>query len=343
MIDFKVIIFGLSLIGAQFCFGKVDYVELRQGRVVSFEYEFFDSARPTLVLLPGVYRGMESDDQALEIVKQKKINFVSLHFSSHPQSVIRAIEMGKSPQFDGMSLETLKDEVVSVIKFLNVHNPLVVSLSFSGAVSTLFSKDEFPLVVDVVPLGRQDDNSSFLQSYYDGLQALNSWNSFMLSWLENLKAQAYLTYWTKQVAGLRVKYPELSDAATFSSVVRGMVAMSQTVEKFELENSDFRRGPERIFFLAGNEESKRLKRQKKAVEAYESQTGRGAEVKIFENAGHVLPADAPEEYVAALENSLQKLMEMQKLLPQSRELVSLPRENFTAKTVLKCKNLLSLK
>lgn len=329
----KFFIFCLALVCSSVGFSEVGYVEISQDRVIYVEYEIFDANKPTLILLPGINRALDGSDRAMELLKEKKINFVSLHFSGHPQSVIQAVELGKNPSFSGTTLESLKNEALLVINSLKIQKPLVVSLSFSGAVSMLFKKEELALVVDAVPLGRQDESNSFLQSYYDGLQSLNAWNPFALAFLENMKNQSYTTYWTQQVSGLRNKYPALKDSKFFGPAVRGMVAMSQTVEKFELEKTDFTKGPKRIFFLAEEEDTKRLDRQKKAIVAYEEQRGEKAGVEVFEKAGHILPSDAPEAYVAKLEEVLKKLPRAQRnLVPASRQ----------SSQGLKCENLLGL-
>lgn len=281
-------------------FAERAYIELSQDRVIYLEHEIFNPEQPTLVLLPGINRGLEGDDEAIKILKEKKMNYVSFHFSGHPQSVIQAHELGRNPQFTGTTLETLKQELSTVVGALKIKSPLVVSLSYSGAVSMILSKEEFPLVIDAVPLGRQNENDSFLQSYYDSLQGFNSWNPFATAWLESMKEQSYTTYWTQQVSGLRKKYPALATSKIFESAVRGMVALSRAVEKFELENTDFSKGPERVFLFAENEDAKRLNRQRLAVQKYNSQMESPATVFLFKEAGHVLPSDVPKAFVRVL-------------------------------------------
>lgn len=305
MILLNLIFLILFASAAQALTAETQLIELGQDRVAVFESAIFDPSQTTFIFLPGIHRALEQSDLVIQLLHEQRVNHVSLSFSAHPRSVVEAIRRGKNPSFKDLNLQDLKNEVHAVVNALGLQHPVPVGLSYSSAVTSLFKTSDFPVVIDFAPLGRQQDDAQFLQSYYEAFQGMNAWNPWAQAWLQQLKEQAYHNYWSQELVNLKHRYPELfKNSMATSTAVGGMIALSKAVENFELEKQDYRQSSERIYVLAENESAARLRRQTMAIKAYESQTGKSSAVFLIQKSGHTIPTEAPLAYLRILQNFL---------------------------------------
>ncbi len=270
---------------------------------VAYESDIRDPESVTLILMPGIYRGWNrnSQDQILQELSQRKINWVAFQFSGHPLS---RIQSSANPSQNSITTEFLAEESLALALELGIRHPLFVPLSYSSAASSHFLSTDVELLIETAPLVEQDEtdvgssqlvksNNLFCSS------VMMQWTPYCVAW-QSQKSLYYSSYWSTYVSGLVTLYPELQDDAVFSSVVEGYMSMAQAVENYDYTETDFSEGPRRLFILGENEEPARLALQLAAIEEYQSQTNHTPYVFVIREAGHVIPSDQPVAYAAVL-------------------------------------------
>lgn len=298
------------------------------GKSVSYEAEIFDNSAQTLIFMPGIFRGfstLHTQDELLDICKKNKINWVAFHFAGHPQSLIDNASTNSGA--DDTSLAAMKNETFSVVKKLQIKNPLYVSLSYSSTVASTFSKDEMPFYIETSPLGRQDESNPLLTPFVEATDNFCSmpfaqFNPSCFAWLQQKQA-AYFTYWANKVdTSIAFVYPQLRLEPMRSRAISGYVGMAKAVEKYDFSKLDFKNAPQRIFILGENEDSNRFKIQMAAINAIKAQTGEYPCVFIIKNAGHIVPVDQPVAYFQVLSLIMNNTMPKNKFnrVSQSGEL-----------------------
>ena len=101
----------------------LESLKIDDGRYVAVENNVLNAQKPTLVFLPGINRGLDARDQFVKMAKKAKLNFVSMHFSLHPESVMM-IPKNETPyfKFHKMKAKDLADEVLAVIEAYGIQN-----------------------------------------------------------------------------------------------------------------------------------------------------------------------------------------------------------------------------
>lgn len=283
-------------------------IKIKADQAVAYEANIIDPNQVTLILMPGIFRGLSTrtQDALLNQLTEQNINWVSYHFSAHPESIIQS--MGNNGTTQAVDTKILAEESRQVVKQLKVEKPLYVSLSYSSTVSSLFTKKEMPLLVEAAPLGKQNEVAAF----FDTVVANNNnfcslpWaklNPYCVAW-DTSKSASYQVYWSGVVAGLEKTYPELKEIKLKSQAVSGYVAMSKAVESYDFSKLNFKEGPERIFIIGQNEEANRKKIQIEAIKAYKEQRGHFPSVFLIKNAGHIIPVDQPVAYISVLTTTI---------------------------------------
>lgn len=283
-------------------------LKIADGRYIAFENNLIDADQTTLILLPGVFRGLDLRDPVIEMAKKSKMNFVSMHFSLHPESLL-LIPKNETAYFKSHSYKAsdLADEVLALIQELKIKKPLVVGLSYSSAVTTeLAASGELPLIVETAPMIQYDEGDP------SGASVTNFWKSWLqlnpflgAFWIDYYLKQAYEQYWSGKVDALLKTYPQYEKANMRSDMIKAYAQLSFAVDGFDFLKQDFKSGTKRIFILAENEAENRFALQQKAVELYEKQTGSEKSSTLISGAGHIIPSEQPEAYL----NLLNKLSE----------------------------------
>lgn len=260
-----------------------------------------DPKKPTLILLPGIYRGYLENEKILNILTQKKINWVSVHFSRHPQSILAG-----SLLLSGMiSSEELANEVLIVKKNLRIQKPILVSLSYSASLSPYWKKKDFPILIETAPMGRFSETQVPDQSYQTWQQWMNQFPVWGPWLVQTNEYWSYRAYWLKEVDELISTYPQyLSKRIT---IAEGFAQLAWSTKNFDLRNQNFKTGPERFWILGENENSKRLKIQQEAIQLHRQSGVQGRRVYMIKNAGHIVPFEQPQSYANALAAILRQI------------------------------------
>lgn len=276
-------------------------IPLSNGLVISYEASIKAPQNPVLVLLPGVYRGLTSQDDFIKDLAKTNINWVSFHFSLQPESHMFVKKVNPATLFEKVDLKSLSQEAFIVTQHLKIQKPLFVSLSYSSIISSTWSKNYVPWMIEVSPMGRFDEQNPGFSAYG---QAWEAWMKLIPFWgsvvAGTTKEVAYHNYWTLMVQGLKAKKPELNNPTLFSQAVSGYVRMSKISEGFDIRKQNFSLTPNRVFVLAQQEDAYRLQLQKEAIALYQKQTGKTAYIFVIKEAGHIIPMDSPKAYLQAL-------------------------------------------
>lgn len=276
-------------------------IPLNTGLVISYEASISTPAKPVLIFLPGIYRGLTSQDEFIKQISKTNLNWVTFHYSLQPESHIHSKNVNPTSAFEKVDLKELSLEPYILTQALKIQNPIFVSLSYSSLISSTWSKQYIPWLVEVSPMARFDEQNPGFSAYG---QAWESWMKLIPFWgsvvTGTTKEVAYYNYWTLMVQGLRTTKPELNNPAFFSQAVSGYVRMSKIAEGFDFRKQNFNLTPNRVFVLAEKEDSYRSQLQKEAIAIYQKQTGKSAYIFMLKDAGHIIPMDSPTAYLQVL-------------------------------------------
>lgn len=298
-----------------------DAIRIKNGWVVSYVYKIFDQSKPTLLLLPGIFRGLEKEEEALRTLEASKLNFVSIHFSTHNKSILW-LEEDETPYFDGglphFTPEKFAHEVEAVATQLEIQKPIIVSLSYSAVVVPYLNSAQFPYVVQVAPMGRHDEANligAAVQKNWEDWLALNPFYG-----REGvLIAKNYYLHliWNPVVMFLASQMPSLQNSTVFSHQVDGFVSMNFAAEPFDISQTNFRRsGKKFAWIVAESEDPTRAYFQAAAIKKYLSSLDRetynrsifGKQgVYIIKGSSHIIPQDQPALYAGALNEIVKRV------------------------------------
>jgi len=298
-----------SLLVASFVFAGSAYAEvekltmkLSNDRVVAVEIVKPKNAKmPTFLFLPGVNRGLIANDDALEKLTQQGFGVVAMNFSVQPFSV-DALEKGIRPAFrsKSFSLDELGQEAdtlaAQVKKAYGIQNIVPVSISYSSAVSSTLQN--YPLIIDVVPMTSSAAVNPQLETYRATLKAGEIWNPiFGPGITRSMLDQAYYSQWNSQVEAM-IETFKLNPSRK-SDMVEGYTVLSRAAEGFVWNSSKTPKTTKRVFMLAHDDSEGLLKDQLQLVSKLLSAN---ANVLAFvvNKSGHVMPADQPEAYAAII-------------------------------------------
>lgn len=273
-------------------------IAMQPGENVYYHATITNKNKPTLVLLPGIYRGLNEDDEIIQILKTKKVNYVAIHFSGHPSSIMQLNPNEKAIFANGRGLtsEMLAHEVEAVVVALEIKKPVAVSLSYSSTVVPFLNLEQFPLVIETAPLGFFGDDDPV------GTAQRKAWADWLklwpgnYFWLEAAKDKAYRDHWAPIAADRATDYENL-DADLLTD---GYIAMTRASENFDLRQQDFSTTARRIWILAENELASRREIQGEAVQI-NNETSKTNQIPIIiANSGHTIPSEQPKAYAQAL-------------------------------------------
>jgi hypothetical protein len=277
-------------------------MKLANDRVVALELiKPKNSNMPTFLFLPGVNRGLIASDDALAALAQHGFGIVAMNFSVQPFSV-NSLEKNVRPAFKTKSfnLTELGQEVDAlaeqVKKTYQIQNIIPVSISYSSAVSSTLQN--YPLIIDVVPMTSSAAVNPQLEAYRATLKAGEVWNPiFGPGITRSLLDQSYYSKWGSQVDAMISAFK--LDASRRFDMVEGYTVLSRAAEGFQWDASKTLKTTRRVFMLAHDDDSQLLKNQ---LELVSKMLQENANVLAFvvNKSGHVMPADQPGAYAAII-------------------------------------------
>lgn len=283
---------------------KVEHFNLNmsKSRVVSFEMIRAKNAKlPTLLFLPGVNRGLLANDEALETMAEKGYGIVTMNFSTQPISVSELTD-GVKPDFRTKTYKfsDLTEEVYALSnelkKNFNVKTVIPVSISFSSAVSSTL--ENFPLIIDAVPMTASAAVNPELENYIAYLKAGEIWNPvFGPGITRSLLDQAYYQKWRPQVDSMIENFNLKVDRK--DDMVEGYTVFSRASEGFVWDLKKTAPTTRRVFLFAKDDSESLLKNQLELfLKAMDSTPN--ALAFLVKDSGHVLPNDQPAAYAQIL-------------------------------------------
>ncbi len=283
---------------------NIKSLKIETGRYIAYENHIINPEAPVFIFLPGIYRGLDSRDQFVLKAIEQKINFITLNFSAHPESIAQVPILEISyPDKHNYSSKDFATEVEKLITDLKIKNPIIVSLSYSSSVSVELAKTgKYKIIIETAPMIRFDEanpSGGQITDFY--LKFFNA-NPFIGPYLSQwyLK-QTYQTYWNQSMDSFLIKYPKYNTNLLRSRIISGFTQMSMSVHGFDYSAQNFNDHVERLFVLGENEDSNRSSLQLKAVQKYEKTASRSQSIKLIKNAGHIVPEDNPQEYIDFLQ------------------------------------------
>jgi hypothetical protein len=263
--------------------------------------------------MPGIFRGLEKEEESLRSLEALKVNFVALHFSTHNKS-IGYLNENETPHFDGgepnLSAVKFAHEVEAVSDYLKLKKPIVVSLSYSATVVPFLNPSQFPVVIEVSPMGRQDEDNLMGAATQRAWEQWFQFNPFFgPQYVQDAKNQYYHKTWNPVVKFLATQMPSLNNPATFQQQVDGFVAMTFASEGFDLTKSNFNSGLKIAWIIAEGEDPSRSFFQAQAIKKYLASIDKttlnksvfgSRGVILIKDSGHTIPNDQPGLYASSL-------------------------------------------
>lgn len=282
---------------------KLKSFKVKNGQYVAYESHINNQEKATLILLPGINRGLDSRDEAIRLARKMKLNFVSLHFSLHPESLLK-IPANETPAYkiQTYSSATLANEVDALIAGLNIHKPIIVSLSYSSTVSTELAKSgKYPLIIETAPMIRFDESDPEGSAVTDYWTSFFNLNPFLGPFFSSYFIKStYTQYWNSKLDSIVESYPET--APVKSLMVSAYTELSYVAHGFDFRKQKFNANTVRFFILGQHELENRFELQQEAVGLYQKATARTNSSVVLPNAGHIIPSDAPEAYLQILKS-----------------------------------------
>lgn len=276
-------------------------LQLPSGTQLVIHSSILQTDKPTLILLPGIYRGYLPNEEVLNVLSQKNLNWVSLHFSRHPESVLSGSQF-----YTGMvTTQELVNEVIQIKKALRIKKPVLVSLSFSSSLSPFWNKKEFPILIETAPMGRHDENNPPNANY----QAWQQWMGLFPVWgpwlVQSSEYWTYRAFWLQKVDELSKGHERYSLKRI--QIAEGLSQLAWSSKGFDIRNQDFKNGPERFWILGQKEDHQRLQLQLAAIQLHKETGLRGSRVYVIPDAGHIVPVEQPLAYVETLKKILRRV------------------------------------
>lgn len=285
-------------------FAEVQHLRLGRGKVIAYEHIVRNPQGPTLILLPGVNRSLESSDRAVRLLLEKGWNLLMPSLPAHPQS-IAGLDKYETPYFAMNNTIRAKDfaaDIEILAAELKVDKAIPITLSYSSSVGAFLNPKVFPHVIETVPLGTAMETDPEAQKNTETWENWLRLNPFMAPfWIRQFRDQAYSTHWSKVVDGNLKNNPDFYGTnPRVGDIKNGYVTIARAVEDFNFPDWDFTAETRtRDFVIAGSENPERLKNQVEVIKKYLA-SGKPVRVVVVEGAGHIMPTDKPALYVGVL-------------------------------------------
>ncbi|WP_415062223.1 alpha/beta hydrolase [Bdellovibrio sp.] len=298
-----VLLFSLLFVSS-LSLAEIRHLRLGPGKVIAYETIFQKMDAPTLILLPGVNRSLNSSDRSVRMLADLGWNLVMPSLSAHPLS-IQGLKSSETPYFvldNRTRAKEFAKDIEELVAYLGVKKSIPVTLSYSSSVGAFLDPELFPHVIETVPLGTATEANPEAAKNAELWENWLRLNPFMAPiWIRQFRDQAYTTHWSKTVDENLKADPEFyGENPRVSDIKAGYVTIARAVEDFDLTQWKFDSEKRtRDFVFAGKENEERLKNQIEAVKSYLA-SGKPVRVLVVENAGHILPSDQPRIYASAI-------------------------------------------
>lgn len=255
-----------------------------------------DSTKPTLLLLPGVYRSLLLEEPAGQELAALGYGVVTVSYSTQPFSVA-TLKDQEVPYFQRhrIEIQDLADETEFIIQKLG-GSVVPVSLSYSGAVSPYLKNS--PLIIETVPMTSTAATNPTMEAYR---LSLKPWEFFNPMGVRLALDAAYRQVWEPRVDQLLTQFN--LNLNRKGDMVDGYVAMSRAAEGLSWDQLSLSVSARRVFILAENE-APSLKKNQLETFANFKKAQSAASLIVIRESGHVVPADQPAAYATALQMAL---------------------------------------
>ncbi len=270
-------------------------------RSLAFQYQPAQPGKPTFLLLPGVNRATLLSDPALQVLAADGSGIITFNFSVQPLSIAELPERERA-NLEQVTLQSLAQETLAIAKKIEkehgvpLRDMVPVSLSYTGAISPFLTA--FPTIIDMVPLTSMSAYSPQLDAYYQNLKRAELFNPIFGPGITRSALDvAYRSEWVKQVDSISKQYD--LPTARRTEMIEGYMTLSRAVEGFSWEKQAPSKKVKRIFVLAENEAKVLLADQIQTILSLKSK-GYDVATIFIAGSGHIIPAEQPLGYVAAL-------------------------------------------
>ncbi len=292
-------------------FAEVKTFKIGKGRSLTYEISNNPEAPATLVLLPGINRGLqfETEKAFFSSPAFEKYNVLAITSSLHPRSIN---SLATNEEFYGQSSRvTSKDlalEVEALVAELKVVKPIAVSLSFSSSILAELNPKKFAGFIEMVPMTDPLDGEDSTKKLLRDQQDFMMLNPFFAPSIRYQRDLAYQTFWSNQVDGLLQSNPnQYGSQPRVDDIKAGYVDLAQSSESYRLTRVQMK--AVRHFILAANELEDRLKTQvQMAVQENQKSQGKASLV-VVADSGHILPSENPVSAAVALDQVAQALLQ----------------------------------
>ncbi len=258
----------------------------------------------TVVLLNGLIYDINRWNPTADALVENGAHVIRMSFTAQPES-LRLLEKDVNPSFlkDGLSLETMADDVERVLKHHRVQGAVtVVGLSYGGTVATTFAKLYPKRVKDlvllsplVIPLDNYEPSGKMLRNYLDTVRfwenapclAYGWFNPWLCTstdyWYDTFYNYFYESYLNTRVAST----PQDLDASLFKKSVFHLVRATRDYDlRKEVANL------KNVHLVVSEKEEANLKRDQLKAWSMIPKAQRRS-LAEFKGVVHALPDEAP--------------------------------------------------
>ncbi len=288
---------------AQVQFSESKYLRISSGRNVFYKILEGHKNKPTFIFLPGVNRAVPECYSMLKILEDRGYGLVLMATSSHWQSLVGRQTESEKAYFDqNNSVSTLDftQEIDTLVSFLKIKNPILVSLSYSSgmAESSQFLKIH---TAPLVTASESNPEAAASAAQWEAALGLNPF--FGKIWIRQFRDSNYSNYWSSIVNQTLLIDPKaFGESTKKEEIIRGYQSLSRAIEDFDLRKSQFQNVGGNKFILGEFESQVRLKGQFEAI--LKAATIAPTKVIIVRKALHNVQESQPEGFTTALTHLL---------------------------------------
>lgn len=236
--------------------GGESFLELGPRRVVSFEFvRPLRAGHPTLVFLPGLFRGMEQRDAAVQSLAREGFGTLRTTTRDHWESLkgLTPAEARARRGEEDAGADGYARDVEGVLNELAVARPVTISLSYSAVVLARMSGRRI-FVAPLVKAADSDPSSAAALRSWESLMALNPF--FGPSAIRANRDSIYRQFWSAITgANLRADADAYGKGMDRELVIESAMRLSRSTEDFHLVEAMTRTdGP--VDFVLGEFESR---------------------------------------------------------------------------------------
>lgn len=309
----KIWVFFLTLVLAsgafaqKACFGVgLEHRRIKNGesflpispeRVVSYELVMpLKDSHPTLVFLPGIFRGLEQKDPALQSLLKEGFGTLRTTTSDHWES-LKGLESTEArlPREESGGVGYAR-ETTQLIHALNVSKPVTISLSYSSVVLASMKGRR----IFVSPMVKASDSDPVAASALKTWESLLAMNPFLgSSAIRSNRDSNYRSFWSPIVSARLKADPNAYGVGTSRElVIESYMRLSRSTEDFNLvKMMEKTEGP--VDFVLAEKESKVALRGQ--IESAMAAAKRfPVRVILVRDAEHNVPDSQPAAYESAI-------------------------------------------